>query len=96
MTDHIIKWKNESDLSKGFLTDLDNVNAGQLFRCIYTEPHLLVNAFSDAFLLMGFSPEEVGELAKEMYKTTRDQVDQLLKRMLSIPHVQTPATTRPQ
>lgn len=39
MTDHIIKWRDSNDLSKGFVIDLDNGSAGQVFRCIYTQPH---------------------------------------------------------
>ncbi|WP_286872711.1 hypothetical protein [Pantoea sp. UBA5035] len=96
MTDHIIKWRDESDLSRGFVIDLDNVPCGQIFKCIYAEPHLLVNAFSDAFLLMRFPPEEAEEHANQLYSTTRDQIDQFIDRMRATPYLQTPATTRPQ
>lgn len=96
MTDHIIKWRDSNDLSKGFVIDLDNASTGQIFKCIYAEPHLLVNAFSDAFLLMRFSPEDAAEHANELYSTTRDQMDQFIDRMRATPYLPTPATTRPQ
>jgi len=96
MTDHIIKWRDSNDLSKGFVIDLDNGSAGQVFRCIYTQPHLLVNAFSDAFLLMRYSPAEAEELSQDLYKQTRDQMDQFIDRMRATPYLHTPANTRPQ
>ncbi|MDU6079133.1 MAG: hypothetical protein E6662_11880 [Pantoea sp.] len=96
MNDHIIRWRDPEDLSRGFLIDLDTVSTGQLFKCIYDEPYLLVNAFSDAFLLMRFSPEEAAEHANELYQTTRDQMDQFIDRMRATPYLPTPANTRPQ
>jgi|GEM_PF-2323793 len=88
--DDIIKWRDQEDLSRGFEINLDTVSAGQLFKCVYAEPHLLVNAFSDAFLLMRFSPEEAEEHALELYQTTRDQMDQFIDRLRSKPYVQNP------
>ncbi|UBB13647.1 hypothetical protein [Pantoea eucrina] len=88
--DHIIKWRDESDLSRGFVIDLDNVSTGQIFRCVYTEPHLLVNGFFDAFLLMQFSPVEAAAAANDLYQTTRDQLDQLIDRLRSQSYVQIP------
>lgn len=96
MTDHIIKWRDSNDLSKGFLIDLDNGEAGQVFRCVYAQPQLLVNAFSDAFLLMRYSPAEAEELARDLYAQTRDQMDQFIDRMRATPYLHTPAITRPQ
>ncbi|MDU2730678.1 hypothetical protein [Pantoea sp.] len=96
MTDHIIKWRDESDLSRGFVIDLDNASTGQIFKCIYAEPHLLVNAFRDAFLLARFPPEEAEEHANELYSTTRDQMDQFIDRMRATPYLPTHANTRPQ
>jgi len=91
MTDTtIIKWRDPNDLSRGFLIDLDNVSAGQIFKCVYAEPHLLVNALSDAFLLMRFPPNEAEEHAQELYSTTREQMDQFIDRLRS-PYVQIPA-----
>ncbi|KDA96001.1 hypothetical protein [Pantoea agglomerans] len=90
MNDNIIKWRDESDLSRGFVIDFDTVSTGQIFKCIYAEPHLLVNAFSDAFLLMRFPPEEAAEHANELYATTRDQMDQFIDRLRSKPYVQNP------
>lgn len=90
MNDHIIKWRDPEDLSRGFLIDLDTVPTGQIFKCIYDEPYLLVNAFSDAFLLMRFSPEEAAEHANELYQTTRNQMDQFIDRLRSKPYVQNP------
>lgn len=96
MNDHIIRWRDPEDLSRGFLIDLDTVSTGQLFKCIYDEPYLLVNAFSDAFLLMRFSPEEAAEHANELYQTTRAQMDQFIDRLRAKPYLQIPATMRPQ
>lgn len=96
MNDHIIRWRDPEDLSRGFLIDLDTVPTGQLFKCIYDEPYLLVNAFSDAFLLMRFSPEEAAEHANELYQTTRAQMDQFIDRLRAKPYLQIPATMRPQ
>jgi len=91
MNDHIIKWRDQEDLSRGFVIDLDTAPAGQIFKCVYAEPHLLVNAFSDAFLLMRFPPDEAEEHALELYATTRAQMDQLIDRLRSKPYVQIPA-----
>lgn len=96
MNDHIIKWRDPEDLSRGFLIDLDTVPTGQIFKCIYDEPYLLVNAFSDAFLLMRFSPEEAAEHANELFQTTRAQMDQFIDRLRAKPYLQIPATMRPQ
>lgn len=87
----IIKWRDESDLSRGFIIDLENVSASQLFTGIYSEPHFLVNAFSDAFLLMGFSPKDAEKHANDLYQTTREQLNQLIDRLRSQSFVQTPA-----
>ncbi len=91
MEDRIIQWRDESDLSSGFIIDLENVSARQLFKAIYSEPHLLVNAFSDAFLLMQFPPEDAIRHANDLYQTTRDQLDQLIDRMRSKPFLKIPA-----
>lgn len=90
MNDNIIKWRDQEDLSRGFVIDLDDISAGQLFKCVYAEPHSLVNAFSDAFLLMHFPPEEAEEHANELYATTRQQMDQFIDRLRSKPYVQNP------
>lgn len=91
MEDRIIQWRDSEDLSRGFIIDLENISARQLFTGIYSEPHLLVNAFSDGFLLMGFSPEDAAAAANELYQTTREQLDQLIDRLRSQSYVQTPA-----
>ncbi|WP_337026055.1 hypothetical protein [Pantoea eucrina] len=95
-SDHIIKWRDTEDLSRGFVIDLDNVSTGQIFRCVYTEPHLLVNGFLDAFLLMRFPPEEAEQHANELYRTTREQLDDFIDQIRSQPYVQIPANTELQ
>lgn len=91
MEDRIIQWRDSEDLSRGFIIDLENVSARQLFTGIYSEPHLLVDAFMDAFLLMQFLPEEAAAAANDLYQTTRDQLDQLIDRMRSKPFLKIPA-----
>lgn len=90
-SDHIIKWRDPEDLSRGFVIDLAGVSALQIFRCVYTEPHLLINGFLDAFLLMRFPPEEAEQHANELYRTTREQLDEFIDQIRPQPYVQTPA-----
>lgn len=91
MNEYVIQWRDESDLSRGFVINLENGSIAEVFNLIYSNPRILVNAFSDAFLLMRFPPEEAEELAKEMYVDTRQKVDQFIDRLRSKPYLQIPA-----
>ncbi|EQA6236357.1 hypothetical protein ACX5DZ_005086 [Enterobacter hormaechei] len=96
MNTNIIQWKDPQDLKKGFIIDLQNGSAAEVFNGVYMRPEELISAFSDCFLLMRYSPVEAQEMAQKLYDQTRTKMDEILKRFLSIPHVQTPVNVAKQ
>ncbi|KAA8672194.1 hypothetical protein [Pantoea dispersa] len=68
MNNNLIQWRDPEDLSKGFIIDLENGSAAQVFSGIYMRPEELISAFADCFLLMRFTPEEADSLAHQTYE----------------------------
>jgi len=92
MTNHkIVSWRDASDLSKGFIIDLENISAAELFASIYQRPEELISAFADCFLIMRYSHEESSTMAHELYEQTRSQLDTMVDRLRSKPYVKIPA-----
>ncbi|WP_262287665.1 hypothetical protein [Pantoea sp. Marseille-Q5743] len=92
MTNHkIVSWRDESDLSKGFTIDLENISAAELFASIYQRPEELISAFADCFLMMRYSPDEASEMSHELYEQTRSQLDTMIDRLRSKTYVPLPA-----
>lgn len=52
MNNNLIQWRDPEALSKGFIIDLENGSAAQVFSGIYMRPEELISAFADCFLLM--------------------------------------------
>ncbi|MEN4974184.1 hypothetical protein [Pantoea eucalypti] len=87
----IVSWRDESDLSKGFVIDLENISSAELFASIYQRPEELISAFADCFLIMRYSASEASEMAHKLYEQTRSQLDTMIDRLRSKPYVQIPA-----
>lgn len=87
---NLIQWRNPQDLSKGFIIDLENGSAAEIFSGIYIRPEELISAFGDCFLLMRYSPAEASEMAHDLYYQARTQLDKMIDRFRSNPYVQTP------
>lgn len=90
MNNNLISWKDPQDLSKGFVIDLQNGSAAEVFSGIYIRPEELISAFGDCFLLMRYSPDEASAMAHDLYHQTRTQLDAMIDRFRSVPYVQTP------
>lgn len=92
MTNHkIVSWRDPEDLSKGFIIDLENIAAAELFASIYQRPEELISAFADCFLIMRYSPDEASTMAHELYEQTRSQLDTMVDKLRSKPYVKIPA-----
>ncbi|MER5028552.1 hypothetical protein [Pantoea anthophila] len=92
MNNNLIQWRDPEDLSKGFIIDLENGSAAQVFSGIYMRPEELISAFADCFLLMRFEPEESISMAHELYEQTRSQLDAMIDRLRATPYARIPAT----
>lgn len=93
MTNHrIVSWRDPEDLSKGFIIDLENISAAELFASIYQKPEELISGFTDCFLLMFYSPAESSDMAHELYEQTRYQLETMIDRLRSTPYLKIPAT----
>ncbi|WP_215847750.1 hypothetical protein [Candidatus Pantoea bituminis] len=96
MNANIIQWRDPRDLKKGFVIDLGNGSASQVLSCVYKRPEELINAFSDCFLMMRYSPVEAQEMAETLYSETRKKMDVMLRDLISTPRVQIPANAAVQ
>ncbi|WP_276726126.1 hypothetical protein [Pantoea septica] len=92
MNNNLIQWRDPEDLSKGFIIDLENGSAAQVFSGIYMRPEELISAFADCFLLMRFTPEEADSMAHELYEQTRSQLDAMIDRLRATPFARIPTT----
>lgn len=92
MNNKLIQFRDPEALSKGFIVDLENGSAAQVFSGIYMRPEELISAFADCFLLMRFSPEEADDMAHDLYEKTRSQLDAMIDRLRATPYARIPAT----
>jgi len=81
---NIIQWRDINDLSRGFILDLENCTFPVLFS-IYSEPASHVEAFTEAFQMMGFHEADAKHHAVEYYEKTRLAIDKFIDRYRDMP-----------
>lgn len=96
MNQKIIQWKDPSDLKRGFIIDMENGSAAEIFQGLYINPEELIAGFADLFLQMGFPPQESEDMSLNLFQQARNAMDTMIDNLRTLPIPKTnlfPAST---
>ncbi|MGK3129850.1 hypothetical protein [Pantoea sp. C8B4] len=91
---NIIQWRNESDLSEGFILDMENLSAHDLIQ-FYSRANEHISNFTDAFLMMGLDIHLAEEAARETYTKARTSLNNIIDKYRDMPVNYLPASQSP-